>query len=240
MLPKKNQKAELESKRPMFFLTGISIAIVAVIIAFQWTSEKKIVIPQEPNISDGITVVEIPTTVRDMPEIPKQKKEVVNNEIIKIVDDLFKNEKLDLPEIFDDPTDIENGLAEIDGAEVGEAIETIPFILVEKVALPESCQHLTDRDEQVACLNQWMNNYIRKETKFPELAYSIGIRDKVYVNFIISETGTVESVKLARGEYDILNDEALRVIRAMPKIVPASQKNKPVRMSMTVPINFTY
>ena len=60
----------------------------------------------------------------------------------------------------------------------------------------------------------------------------------MYVSFVIAENGEIEDVKTVRGEYDVLNQEAERVLRNMPKWNPARQFTRNVKMRMTVPVNF--
>lgn len=241
MKPKKNPKAELESRRPFFFLTGISIALVLAIMAFQWRTELNIIKDKGIDFSFNEDANEIPRTLRKMPQKPKPKLEV-NKEKLAIVKDIFKDiMTLDEPDFLElgDEGDLGDEPVEI-GIETDEEVETLPFILVEQIAMPLSCKDLGTRDEQIACLNQWMASYIRSEVKYPELARQMGLYGKVWITFVVGTSGKIVSAELARGEHDILNQEAMRVIESMPKWLPASQKRRKVKMTMTVPINFSF
>ena len=61
----------------------------------------------------------------------------------------------------------------------------------------------------------------------------------MYVNFVIEKDGTVSNVKIARGVDQLLDAEAMRIIRSIPKWTPGYQHDTPVRSSYTVPVNFT-
>jgi protein TonB len=65
----------------------------------------------------------------------------------------------------------------------------------------------------------------------------MGIQGKVYVNFVIEKNGKVSNVTIARGVDALIDNEAIRVIKLLPKFTPAKQRGKPVRMQYTVPIN---
>ena len=65
----------------------------------------------------------------------------------------------------------------------------------------------------------------------------MGIQGKVYVNFVIEKNGRVSSVTIARGVDKLIDDEAIRIIRKLPRLSPAMNNGKAVRMQYTVPIN---
>lgn len=239
MLPKKNPNAQLEKKRPLFFLIGISTAILFVIVAFNWTTEKKL-------ISTSITAevvmasIEMPRTIREKPEVKQTPKTEVNPDIINLVDDLFKDVVLLEPDLLEPDDQGETGLTDIfDEGSDEDSVEVISFILVEKVALPNSCPEGLNREQQIDCLNQWISRYLRDNIHIPRIVSEMGVSDRLMVNFVISEKGEIESVKILMGEYEDLNEEALRVMRLLPKLSPATQSNRAVKMSMNIPINFS-
>lgn len=84
-----------------------------------------------------------------------------------------------------------------------------------------------------------MNNYIVKKVKYPAKAKQKGIQGRVYVGFTIEKDGSVADVSTLRGVDPLLDQEAERVIRSMPKWSPGTQDGKPVRVVFTIPINFT-
>lgn len=58
------------------------------------------------------------------------------------------------------------------------------------------------------------------------------------MSFIIDETGNINSLDLLRGVDISLDNEALRVVRALPKWKPGKQGGKPVKVRFSVPIQF--
>lgn len=105
-----------------------------------------------------------------------------------------------------------------------------------------------DADEQVFFIVEDMpefpggddalRKYIANKVKYPEDAVKNGIQGKVYVTFVVSKDGSVANAKVVRGVDSSLDQEALRVIRELPKWKPGYQKGVPVNVSYTVPINF--
>ena len=83
-----------------------------------------------------------------------------------------------------------------------------------------------------------LRKYIANAIKYPVVAQENGIQGKVYVTFVVSKDGSVANAKIARGVDPSLDQEALRVVNALPKWKPGMQKGKAVSVSYTVPINF--
>ena len=83
-----------------------------------------------------------------------------------------------------------------------------------------------------------MMKYLSGNIKYPEEAKDKGISGRVFINFVIEKDGSVNEVKVMRGIGKLCDDEAVRVVKAMPKWKPGLQKGKPVRVSYMLPINF--
>ena len=85
-----------------------------------------------------------------------------------------------------------------------------------------------------------LNKFISKNIIYPQIAIDNNYQGTVYVQFIILTDGSVDysSVKILRGQYEILNKEAIRVVKLMPKWKPGTQNGKPVRVLFNLPIKF--
>ena len=83
-----------------------------------------------------------------------------------------------------------------------------------------------------------MAKYLSENIKYPEEAKEKGISGRVFLSFVIEKDGTVSNVKVAKGIGKECDDEALRVVKAMPKWKPGLMKGKPVRVSYMLPIFF--
>lgn len=58
--------------------------------------------------------------------------------------------------------------------------------------------------------------YISNGVIYPKQARRKGMEDIIYVDFIINEKGLVEDAKIKSGKYELLNQEALRMVKSMP------------------------
>ena len=73
---------------------------------------------------------------------------------------------------------------------------------------------------------------------YPSAAKEAGIKGKVYVRFVITANGDVDQVQIARGVDQLLDNEAMRVVKLLPKWKPGRQQGNAVSVWYTVPINF--
>ena len=83
-----------------------------------------------------------------------------------------------------------------------------------------------------------MYSYLGRELVYPEDARALAIQGTVYIKFIIEKNGDVSTAILERGVWPSLDEEALCVIRMMPKWSPGMQNGKFVRCYFTIPIKF--
>jgi TonB family protein len=81
--------------------------------------------------------------------------------------------------------------------------------------------------------------FLIENIKYPEAAMKNNVQGKVYVTFIIRADGSVTDVKVLRGVGGGCDEEAMRVIKLMPKWNPGMEKGKPVDVVFNLPINFT-
>ncbi len=80
--------------------------------------------------------------------------------------------------------------------------------------------------------------WLTKNLRYPTYAHQQRIEGKVVVSFIVNTDGSIAEVKLARSVDPLLDREALRVIRMMPKWNPGIQNNRPCRTMFAVPVVF--
>ena len=95
-------------------------------------------------------------------------------------------------------------------------------------------------DGDAACFQQNMVKHIQENFTYPEKAKAQGEEGKAFVKFQFSSTGSVENIVLLRKtESELINQEALRLIKELPKAAkPAFKDGKPVAVSYIIPINF--
>ena len=80
--------------------------------------------------------------------------------------------------------------------------------------------------------------FLQENMKYPEEAKELGVQGKVFVTFVVEVDGSITDVKVLRGIGSGCDDEAIRVVKSMPKWVPGKQRGVPVRVQFNLPINF--
>ena len=80
--------------------------------------------------------------------------------------------------------------------------------------------------------------YLGNNIVYPEQAKDFSIQGKVFVQFVIWKDGTIKEVKVVKGAHKLLNNEALRVVKNMPKWKPGKQRGINVNARFTLPIKF--
>lgn len=78
-------------------------------------------------------------------------------------------------------------------------------------------------------------DFIQKEMRYPEEAK---IQGRVHLQFIIEKDGTPAQPRIVRSVHPLLDKEALRIIRQMPKWTPGKQDGRPQRVLYPISIQF--
>lgn len=84
-----------------------------------------------------------------------------------------------------------------------------------------------------------INEFISKTLQYPVIAQQNGIQGRVVCSFIINQDGSVTDAEVIGGVDPSLDKEALRIVNAMPKWIPGTQRGKAVRVKYTMPVTFT-
>ena len=86
--------------------------------------------------------------------------------------------------------------------------------------------------------DQAMMKFVSENVQYPEEAKEKEISGRVMVGFIVEKDGSISDVKVVKGIGGGCDEEAVRVVKAMPKWKPGKEKGKPVRVSYIMPIFF--
>ncbi|MDE5896020.1 MAG: energy transducer TonB [Muribaculum intestinale] len=80
--------------------------------------------------------------------------------------------------------------------------------------------------------------YIQKNLKYPPVAMENNIQGRVVVQFVVTKTGKIGEVKVARGKDPDLDKEAVRVVKSLPDFIPGKMNGQSVNVWYTLPITF--
>ena len=223
MEEKKSPRANLENKKLMFIQIGLIISLLITWLAFEHKSyDKREIDPSLLNREVAVDeeMVEITKQEEQKPqpvEVPQQSTqiEIVENEVE--TEDLNINAEVEQNEIIDDyiaPEVVEE-----------EVVETEIFQIVEEMPqFPGGDAKLLE--------------YVATHIKYPQIARETGIQGRVFVGFVVEPDGSVSNVKILRGIGGGCDEEAMRVIKSLPKWKPGKQRGKAVRVSYQIPVLF--
>ncbi|GHA67445.1 energy transducer TonB [Pontibacter akesuensis] len=165
-------------------------------------------------------------TVKYTPPVVKRDKDVVQEEEIPDVEVLEeidagvktvegdKNAPLDLGDI--------DGTSEV----VAEVVEEKPYTYVEQ--MPTFPGGETE-----------MLKYLGKNIRYPAAAQRAGVEGLVVLSFVVSKTGEISEIQVIKNLGAGTDEEAMRVVKTMPKWTPGKQNGRAVPVRYTLPVRFT-
>lgn len=80
--------------------------------------------------------------------------------------------------------------------------------------------------------------WLQDNMKYPKEAQDAKQQGRVIVSFVVEKDGSITNVRVVKSVTPALDEEAIRVVKAMPKWNPGMQNGEPVRVNYTVPISF--
>ena len=104
-------------------------------------------------------------------------------------------------------------------------IDTIKMVKIDKMpSFPKGEEGLRD--------------FIGTNLRYPKYAQQHGISGRVFVKFAVEPDGSITDVEVVKGIGGGCDEEAVRVVKLMPKWIPGEKDGKKVRVTYTIPVNF--
>lgn len=108
--------------------------------------------------------------------------------------------------------------------------------IIEEIPRFPGCEGLNEQEAR-KCFQQQMQNHIKRHFRYPKEAIEKKLSGKVAIIFILNKDGEAENIR-TRGPHPILEKEAVRIIKLLPKMVPGKQNGVPVKVPYSIPITF--
>ena len=236
MEPKKNPKADLKQWSSIFLLGGLAFMLFVGWTAIEWKTYDK------SNFDAGMVDVgdeleeEIPITQPITPPPPPPPPPPAP-EIIEVIEDEAEIEETIIEST---ETNQEEEIVEIE--EIVEVIEEeiadVPFAVIENVPIYPGCENAGNNNAKKACMSEQISKFVNKKFN-RDLAGDLGLegRQRISVQFKIDKNGNVVSVR-ARAPHPRLEQEAVKVVSSLPKMIPGKQRGKAVGVLYALPIIF--
>ncbi|MEF9923689.1 MAG: energy transducer TonB [Muribaculaceae bacterium] len=80
--------------------------------------------------------------------------------------------------------------------------------------------------------------YLSSHINYPTMAMENNVQGRVIIQFVVTRSGKIGEVKVARGVDRDLDREAVRVVRSLPNFIPGKMNGQAVNVWYTLPVNF--
>lgn len=191
--------------------------------------------------------------VQEIPDMPEPEPEEVQQEDettatqqlteLAIVDVVEKDKEMkDQDEILEDTRTLGNvdkqGIEDLrQSTIINEVVEKKPEPVEKKDEGPVSMAMVEQKPSFPggdAEMMKWLSNNIN----YPPAAAEEGVSGKVTIQFVVEKDGSISNVIVARGKHPALDQEAVRVVKKMPKWTPGRNNGAPVRVTYLLPVTF--
>lgn len=230
METKKSLKADLERKRPQRFLLGLVVALAVFFIALEYPIE-----PDDPlddpelleqlNFDEELAPFLRPENELSLAPIakpePTTKLKVVSEE------DMLNEEK---PLEQQPETSTEGDLSD----NLPETAENQDEVKNDEAL---SLQVVEDMPQFPGGPIEFMK-WLTRNLKYPTIAQQGKMQGKVVAEFIVNKDGSVTDVRIVHSLAPPCDNEALRVLRMMPRWQAGLDNGKPCRTKVRIPIVF--
>ena len=232
---KKSKKADLEGQKSTSLLLGYIFALGAMFAAFEWTTREYAEVEPVKYAAYVQAEEEVPPITQPIftaaPPPPADAPQVA--EIIDIVDNNEEIEEETIQTTEDTNEAVSGPSAPVASGPVmtGPVVTDVGDVEDEIFQVVEQMPEFPGGDAELM-------KYLSKNIKYPASAQENGIQGRVVVEFVVNKDGSIVEPKVLKKLDNACDQEAMRVIKAMPKWKPGMQRGKPVRVKYTVPVMF--
>jgi protein TonB len=182
----------------------------------------------------------------EKPKEPEPPKEVKQKKTVQYTDiQIVENTELENPpppqsEIdisiissIDKEGGISDAVAETPPAEAPPAVTKVLEIEVDNTAFIT-----VEVQPSFMGGNSEMYKFLGKNLKYPTAAQRANIQGKVFLSFIVEKDGSITDIETMKGIGFGCDEEAMRVVKLMPKWIAGKQNGRNVRVKFTIPVFF--
>lgn len=228
---KKSAKVDLDGRRGKDFFLGVVLVLALLFVAleYDWTSN-----------DDEYDYEALENIVKEL-DLEALKEE----ERIPLIKEPVRErpqsaEKLNVVE--DDPQ--EELKDEIPPAETDVEVKTVDEVedpeqptVLDMENNPLNFRVVEELPEFPGGASEFMK-WLTKNLRYPVQAQQRKLQGKVVAQFIVNKDGTISNIELVKRVDPSLDNEALRVLRLMPRWKAGQQNEKPCRTQVCIPIVF--
>ena len=222
---KKSPKADLENKKSLYLMIGLVIALGITGLALSISSKPEAG-EYKPPKKETTEVEQIDNTRQDQPETPPEQQKAQAQVVTDVLNIVSNDQKIETNIVFADDADdfddfeivIEEKEEEIEEEEIFVNAEEMPTF-------------------QGGDLSKF-RNWVQSNVKYPQIALENGIQGNVVIKFVVEKDGKLSNIQVLQSPDKTLSEAAIAVLQKSPKWKPGKQRNKPVRVTYTLPVSF--
>lgn len=233
METKKSDNVNLDKHRRSYFLLGLTFALALFVAALEYTTHPSDSLDDEELLDDLSEDMDLTPamTQKDMisaVSAPAPSKAITEKvtQVDNTSNDLQKIASLTSKLLIGDGSGVQKE------ANVTEALPQTP-VSKDSIVLT-TVQQLPEFPGGIVEFMKWLT----RNLQYPVLAQKQKIQGKVIVSFIVNKDGTISNPKVDRSVDPLLDREALRVVKKMPRWKPGIMDGKVCRTMFAIPINF--
>ena len=228
MEEKKTRRADMEQRRTTGFLLGLIFVLSIIFVSLEWNSNDS---------GDDVDPIDLTDLMHESELVPMS-----NEETAMQLEEKSQEEKGEQLRVVEDDVELQQPDEELQGEGEGDDDETLLKELSE------------EDDKALAPLDVDPNNplnfhVVEDLPKFPGGAVELmkwltrnlrypTVQGKVVAVFYIEKDGSVTGISVTKSLSPECDNEALRVLRKMPKWEPGVQNDQPCRTKVSIPIVF--
>lgn len=228
METKKSSGADLEQMRPQGFLLGLVLALACLFVGLEYT-----VVPDDPlddpdllaQLGDDSELAPLLRQENELALAPKAEPEPTVK--LKIVEDDTQQDLQQQEEPVE--TDLDDDMSETEEDEEEPPKPQEPD--------PEQLRVVEDLPQFPGGPLEFIK-WLTRNLKYPSSAQNMKVQGKVVAEFIVGTDGSISDVRIAKSLHPLCDEEALRVLRMMPRWTPGIENDKPCRTKVCIPIVF--
>lgn len=220
---KKTPKADLEGKRVLFIQIGLVVTLALVLLAFEWKSFDRVL----TDLGE-----------RDVIDIPEEMVEITRQE--QPPPPPAPPPQTTQFKIVEDDVEIEDDfMIDVDVDQTTQIEAYIPPVFEEEQVQEQEIFIVVEDPPSFPGGDEARIRFLSENIRYPQMARESGIQGTVFVTFVVERDGSVTDVRVLRGIGGGCDEEAIRVIQAMPRWNAGKQRGRPVRVQFNMPIRFT-
>lgn len=219
MESKKTNKADLEKSRGLRIQLGIILVVSVVLFIMQYDTKK-----QTANIDFNTAEIEFEIELEKPVSYKNLTPPQPNNKFTEIYSILNETQPDDTSEVL-----IYN---------IYNSIKPVDYSLDENNFNIEETLILNDRQAEFPGGKPGLRVFLNNNIQYPDKAKENNIQGSVLVKFTIDNTGQVKDIEVIGKVHYLLDNEAVKLIKKMPKWQPAFINGKYTDYKIVLPINF--